>query len=92
MHAWIQKVLPEGVQLWHFFLDDEGERNSVSLAGQWWPNIECWLGNFVIFQVIRTGIANKPFIFVIFQGGGGPDPLSRPPLDMPMKWKISCFC
>ena len=39
--------------------------------------IECWLGSFVIFQGIRTSIAKKPYIFVIFQGGGGgPDPLS----------------
>ena len=38
-------------------------------------NIECWLGSFVIFQRIGTGIAKKPYIFVIFQGG--PDPLSR---------------
>ena len=22
----------------------------VSLAGRWWPNIECWLGSFGIFQ------------------------------------------
>ena len=29
----------------------------------------------VIFQGIRTCIARKPYIFVIFQGGG-PDPLS----------------
>ena len=36
-----------------------------------------WLGSFVIFQGIWTGIAKKPHIFVIFQGGrgGGPDPL-----------------
>ena len=38
---------------------------------QWWPNIECWLGNFVIFQGTRISIAKKPFISVIFQGGGG---------------------
>ena len=30
------------------------------------------------FQRIRTSIARKPYIFVIFQGGGGPDPLSAP--------------
>ena len=35
----------------------------------------------VIFQGIRTFIARKPNIFVIFQGG--PDPLS-PPLDLHM--------
>ena len=35
-----------------------------------WPNIECWLGSFAIFKGIRTRIARKPYIFVIFQGGG----------------------
>ena len=35
------------------------------------------LGSFVIFKGIQTRFAKKPFIFVIFQGGGGgPDPLS----------------
>ena len=33
------------------------------------PNIEFWLGSFVIFQGIRISIAKKPFIFVISQGG-----------------------
>ena len=28
-------------------------------------------GSFVIFQGIRINVAKKPFIFVIFQGGGG---------------------
>ena len=61
--------------------------NGVSPAGPWWPNIECWLGSFVIFQGIRTSIAKKPYIFVIFQGGGGQDGLSHP-LDPPMKLVI----
>ena len=52
--------------------------NGVSLAGRWWPSIECWPGSFVILRGIRTSIAKKPFIFVIFSGG--PDP-SPPPLD-----------
>ena len=45
----------------------------VSLAGRWWwwPNIECWLGSFVIFQGIRTSIAKKPFILWFFRRGGG---------------------
>ena len=34
-------------------------------------NIECWLGNCVIFQGIRTGIAKKTNSFAIFQAGGG---------------------
>ena len=52
--------------------------NGVSLAGRWWPNIECWISSFVIFQGIQASIATKPFIFVIFQrggGGGGRSPL-----------------
>ena len=31
----------------------------------------CLFVCFVIFQGIRTSIAKKPYIFVIFQGGGG---------------------
>ena len=57
--------------------------NGVSLAGRWWPNFECWLGSYVILQGIRTYIAKKPYIFVIFQGG--PDHLSPPHLDPPMQ-------
>ena len=56
--------------------------NGVSLAGRWWPMmtlIECWLSNFVIFQDIQISIAKKPYIFVIFQGGGVLTPC--PPLD-----------
>ena len=49
--------------------------NGVLLAlCWWWPNIDCWLDSFVIFQVIWTSIAKQRDIFVIFQGG--PDPLS----------------
>ena len=96
----IQKVLPEGVQLWQrfsssFFYWWEGRGskyhnmranivppakrhlNGVSLACRWWLNIECCLGSLVPFQVIRTSIDMKPYIFVIFQreGSGPPDPL-----------------
>ena len=39
--------------------------NGVSLACRWWPNIECWLGSFVIVQGIGNSIAKKPYIFVI---------------------------
>ena len=38
------------------------------------PKIECWLDRFVIFQAIRTSVAKKHYIFVIFQEG--PDPMS----------------
>ena len=65
-------------------LDHEGERgnkyNVPLLAGHHRsvsetpsPNIECWLGSFVLFQGILTSIAKKPYILVIFMGG--PDPL-----------------
>ena len=40
--------------------------NGVSLTCLWWPNTECWLGSFVIFQVIRTSIAKKPYIFAMW--------------------------
>ena len=46
------------------------QRNANLMAFRW-PNIECWLGSFVIFQGIRTSFAKKPYIFVIFQMGGG---------------------
>ena len=47
--------------------------NGVLLLCWWWPNIEYWLG-----QGIRARIAKKPYIFVIFSAGGGPDPLPSP--------------
>ena len=46
------------------------KRSHIALKW-WWPNKECWLGSFVIFQGFRTSIAKKPYIFVIFQGGAG---------------------
>ena len=68
-----------------FFMLMRGERIQIPLkAGRWWPNIECWLGSFVIFHKIRTSISKKPYIFVIFQGLGAPKPLS--PL-----WIRPCF-
>ena len=45
--------------------------NGVSLAGWLWPGIECWLGSFLIYQGIRTSIAQKPY-FCDFSGGSGP--------------------
>ena len=41
------------------------------------PTLNSGLVAFVIFQGIRTSIAKKPYIFVIFQGG--PDLLPPPP-------------
>ena len=48
--------------------------NGVSLAGRWWPKIECCLGSFVVLHGIRTSTAKKTYIFVIFQGGLDPRP------------------
>ena len=45
--------------------------NGVSLACRRWPNIEYWVGSFVIFQGTWTSIDNESFIF----GGRGPLPL-----------------
>ena len=59
--------------------------NGVSLACQWWPNIECWLGSFVIFQSIRTSIDKKPYTFVIFQG------VRTPCLPPPLLWICACI-
>ena len=59
-----------------FFLDQHiNSVNTVTLQRFW------FICSFVIFQGIRTSIAKKPYIFVIFQGGL--DPLSLP-LDLPM--------
>ena len=52
----------------------KGHLNGVSLMGRWWPNTKCCLASFVILQGIRTNIAKKPYIFVIFQGGRGSRP------------------
>ena len=57
-----------------------------------WPNIECWLGSFVIFQGIWTSIAKIPYFFFYFSGGGGgQDPLypPPPPLDLHMLADVS---
>ena len=72
-----------------------GERNQIPLlAGHHqpasktpfkWPNIECWLGSFVIFQGTLTSIAKKPYILVIFKGVG---PMSLP-LHPRKHWLIS---
>ena len=51
---------------------------AIIIAGV--PNIEGWLGNFVIFHGILTRIAKKPYILVVFQEGDT-DPCPPPPLD-----------
>ena len=62
----------------------------VLLAGPWWLNTDSWVVRFVSLQGIRINIAKTPYISVIFQGGGGPDPLS-PTLDPHMDWLYTVF-
>ena len=45
--------------------------NGISLVGRCRPNIECWLGSFVIFLGIGTSSAKKLYIFVMFLTLGG---------------------
>ena len=63
--------------------------NGVSLACQWWPNIECWLGSFVFF-FRRSGqeLVRNP-IFCDFFRGGGRDLLSShlDPRTSSKEWK-----
>ena len=50
------------------------QRNAIngdSPGCRLWPNIDCWLGSFTILRGSRPVLLNKPYIFVIFQGGGG---------------------
>ena len=51
------------------------QRNAIEMAFRWarddGPTLNAGLG----FQRIRTSLARKPYIFMNFQGGGGPDPL-----------------
>ena len=86
----IQKVLSEGIRVKKtltFWRKDPNTTisglssyhlNGVSLACRW-LSIDCWLGSFLIFQGIRTSIAKKPYIFVIFLGVVCPEPLPPPP-------------
>ena len=53
--------------------------NCVSAAVWWWPNIECWLCSFEIYQGIRNSTAKKPIALWFFRGGGG----SAPPASSP---------
>ena len=54
------------------------QRNAISMAFRWRADGGLTV-IFVVLQGIRTNIAKEPYIFVIFQGGGGgPDLLSHP--------------
>ena len=38
--------------------------NGVSLAGRWWPNIECWLGSFVIY-LLKTLFYRRNLLYQV---------------------------
>ena len=48
--------------------------NGVSLACQWWPNIECWLSSCSF-----SGDPENPIFLWFFRGGGGFEPPAPPP-------------
>ena len=73
-----RKFCPRGCKFDNvFFLVHKGKKDS-NTANKWDGPLSARQRNaiysFVIFQGIRTSIATKPYIFVNFQGGGGPDP------------------
>ena len=48
--------------------------SEISLAGRWWPNIECWLGNFVVYRrSVPVLVRNS-----IFLSGWGSGPTVPP--------------
>ena len=53
------------------------------------PNIECWLGSFMIVQGHRINIPKKPYIFGTFQGGGVEPP--APHLEPRMKEHVYAY-
>ena len=94
MHAQIQKFCQKGSNLQDFFLTRECKLHCKwAIIGPPAKRLVfCWCadddpkwnaGLVFSFSGLRTSIAKKPYIFVIFQGG--PDPLS--PL-----WIRPCIC
>ena len=73
-HVQIQKVLLEGLQLWQFFLVDEGIQiplkvfNCILLGCQWWPNFECWLGILRLFRGFWPVLLRNPIFLWFFRG------------------------
>ena len=42
--------------------------NGVSLTCRWWPNIECWLGGFVIFRGSWPALLRNPICLWLLGG------------------------
>ena len=55
--------------------------NGVSLACQWWPNVECWLGSFENFRGSGPVLLRNSIFLWFFQVGGGGSGTLSPPLD-----------
>ena len=70
----------------HYNRASETPFNCVSLVCWWWPNIECRLRSFVIFQGIWIRIAKKPYFYNFSRESGPPPP---PPLDLHMT--VTCM-
>ena len=68
-HVRIQKVFSEGFQHW-LFLGERGTKYHYKRGHDRLDDGQHRILYFVIFQGTRTGIAKKPYIFVIFQGSG----------------------
>ena len=62
----------------HHCTASETPLNGVLQACWCWPNIECWLGT-CDFSGNSDLYWYKPYIFVIFQRGGGSGPPAPPP-------------
>ena len=60
----------------HHWPASETPLHDVSLACQWWPNVECWLGSFENFRGSGP-VLQRNYIFLWFfrwGGGGGSGP------------------
>ena len=103
-HAGIQKVLLESSNFFSDKGKEDPnstksgpssarQRNAIygfPLSGQLLPDIECWLGSFVIFQGIPTSIAKKPYIFVPPSGSAHKCAMCLP-WDA-VCWSVVCYC
>ena len=50
-----------------------------AIFGRLWPKIESWLNSFTILRGSGPVLLKKPYIFVIFEGGGVWTPWPPPP-------------
>ena len=53
---------------------------AIKVVCRWWPNIESWLGSYVVFQGSEPVLLRNS----IFSKGGGEGGGAGPPLDLPM--------